>query len=356
MALTNLIGKGFSMGTRSVLDGSRGNTGHLKLGEESVGKREQAITDQMIASIKAISRQRHPDGVIKRFNQSKGLGCFDASFEVIPDLPANLKVGLFAHARSYPARIRFANATQDDDNKKDFRGMSIKLLDVEGTSLWGENGTQDFILNSYPALFAANPEHFLDFINATREDRTWAYLTNPSHWYSLNVVMSGRKKIASPFDISYFSTTPYRFGMNKSVAVKYAVTPCSTYESKMSEPNDRNYLSIAMNRHLEKEDACFEFKVQFQKDAKHMPVENSAVVWDESESPFISVAKITISKQDFFGEQAVARCESMSFNPWQSLPEHKPIGGINRVRGAVYAALSEFRQSENQARVGTKIK
>ncbi len=339
---------------QSALPGSHNDVRHLQLGQESIGEHEQAITDQMITSIKAISRQRHPDGVVKRFNQSKGLGCFDARFEVNPDLPANLKNGVFAHQRSYPARIRFANATHEDDNKKDFRGMSIKVSGIEGKSLWGEDGTQDFVLNSHPALFAATPEHFLDFIEATRNGRTWVYFISPSHWYSLKIVLNGRKKIASPFDINYFSTTPYRFGADESVAVKYAVTPCSTYKSELPNTADRNYLSGAMRQHLENSDVCFDFKVQFQKDAENMPIEDAAVVWDESESPFISVAKLKISKQDFLSEQAVTRFENMSFNPWQSLPEHKPIGGINRVRGAVYAAMSEFRQYENQARTAPK--
>jgi hypothetical protein len=40
----------------------------------------------------------------------------------------------------------------------------------------------------------------------------------------------------------------------------------------------------------------------------------------------------------------------MSFNPWQSLAEHRPIGGINRVRRAIYAETAQFRGEENRKR------
>ncbi|MDH3694541.1 MAG: catalase family protein, partial [Gammaproteobacteria bacterium] len=325
--------------------------GELALGQELIDENESAITEQMISSIKTISRQRHPNGVVKRFNQSKGLGCFDATFETNPDMPENLRVGIFTHARSYPAKIRFANASKDDDNEKDFRGMSIKVSGVDGKPLWGERGIQDFVLNSHPALFAANASDFLDFIEATRRGRSWAYFINPRHFYSLKVVLNGRKKITSPFDISYFSTTPYRFGTDESRAVKYSVKPYSNIKSEISGSDNRDYLSKAMQNHLERGDACFDFQIQLQKVAKRMPIENAAIIWNEVESPFISVAKITIKNQDFLNEQAVKDCENMSFNPWQSLPEHKPIGGINRVRRAVYAAMSDFRYRENQERL-----
>ncbi|MEK1942330.1 MAG: hypothetical protein AAAB16_18325, partial [Pseudomonas sp.] len=37
-----------------------------------------------------------------------------------------------------------------------------------------------------------------------------------------------------------------------------------------------------------------------------------------------------------------------SFNPWHALPEHRPLGGINRLRKAVYEAVSAYRHERNQ--------
>ena len=47
-------------------------------------------------------------------------------------------------------------------------------------------------------------------------------------------------------------------------------------------------------------------------------------------------------------EQNLA-CDNLSFNPWHSLPEHRPIGGINRLRKAVYETVSAYRHERNGA-------
>ena len=90
--------------------------------------------------------------------------------------------------------------------------------------------------------------------------------------------------------------------------------------------------------------------VQFQQDPNTMPIENASVIWDEAQSPFITLATITIKDQNFTSPTAMQTCEAMSFNPWQSLKAHQPLGGINRVRKPVYSEIANFRQSENEKR------
>ena len=81
-----------------------------------------------------------------------------------------------------------------------------------------------------------------------------------------------------------------------------------------------------------------------------MPIEDASVIWDEAVSPFIPVARLTIENQDLSSDQAMSACEHLSFNPWQSLAEHRPLGGINRVRKRIYADLAAFRESANSER------
>ena len=40
-------------------------------------------------------------------------------------------------------------------------------------------------------------------------------------------------------------------------------------------------------------------------------------------------------------------CENLSYTPWHSLPDHRPIGGINRARKVVYEAISKVRHDYN---------
>lgn len=318
----------------------------LAPGEEKHAADEAEITDRMIDAIKDITMQRYPKGNRKRFNQSKGLGCFDATFTVATDIPANLRHGIFAGKRAFPAKIRFANATQSDDREKDFHGMSIKLFDVDGEVLWGRAGEQDLLLNSYPALFAANPKDFLAFIEAQRDDNLFRYFIRPGHFYSLKILFKGRQKIDSPFAIRYWSTTPYRLGPDPRQAVKYSVKPCDGQSFTATTEPGPDFLTDVMAQQLAAAPACFDFLVQVQTDPETMPIENAAVIWDEQQSPFVELAKITIDNQPFTSPENVRACEEMSFNPWQSLADHRPVGGINRVRKPIYAEMAAFRRAE----------
>ncbi|WP_116367561.1 catalase [Parahaliea mediterranea] len=320
----------------------------LAPGAEKVSGEEARIAAAMIAAIEDISLQRNPSGLMHRFNQVKTLGCVKGTFTVLDDVPAPLAQGLFADAGArYPATLRYANATRFDDREKDFRGLSIKLSGIAGSPLWGEAGTQDFLLNSHPVLFAGTPGDFLSFIEATRDNAVWRYFLNPAHWYSLPVVLAGRSAPDDPFALRYYSTTPYRLGGEGS-AVKYSVQACPGSGPGIVVPRGEDFLGAAMAARLAQEPLCLAFMVQPQGDPAVMPVENAAVAWDETASPFVPVARIVLAAQDVGTHQR--DCEAMRFNPWQALPEHRPLGGINRVRIAVYAALAEFRQAQNQRR------
>jgi hypothetical protein len=87
--------------------------------------------------------------------------------------------------------------------------------------------------------------------------------------------------------------------------------------------------------------------VQFQTDPVRMPVENPSVEWDERVSPFIPVARIRIPPQRFESEQQMAYAEQLSFTPWHALPEHRPMGGVNRIRKVVYERISTLRHEAN---------
>ena len=43
----------------------------------------------------------------------------------------------------------------------------------------------------------------------------------------------------------------------------------------------------------------------------------------------------------------MALAENLSFTPWHSLPEHRPLGGINRARKVAYRTISVFRHQRN---------
>lgn len=320
-------------------------SGAQKLGEQQLQGNEAQLANEMAEFIIKVSQARHPSGIVKRFNQAKSLGCFDGQFIVNDDLPDSLKVGIFAQPNAYSATARFANASTLDDSEKDLRGLSVRVSGIDGQAIWGKQGKQDFITNSYPVLFAASPEEFYDFIQAQFDDSILSYFLNPfdSHLNALFILLQARDRPNSPFDIQFWSTTAFRFGPEEQ-AVKYSFKPCSNYQSPEPETYSSDYLSAAMQTHLSNANVCFDFIVQLQKDPETMPIEDPSIEWLEEDSAFIPLAKLIIENQDFRSEQSMAQCEAMTFNPWQSIAEHQPLGRLNLVRLLIYQKLAEFRR------------
>jgi hypothetical protein len=78
-----------------------------------------------------------------------------------------------------------------------------------------------------------------------------------------------------------------------------------------------------------------------------MSVEDSMTEWKEDQAPFYKVATIHIPKQVFDTSEQNKFCENLSFTPWHALAEHKPLGGINRMRKIIYEQISRVRHEMN---------
>jgi len=108
-------------------------------------------------------------------------------------------------------------------------------------------------------------------------------------------------------------------------------------------PTSRDYLRAALASQLETGDTGAQFTLCIipQVDPADDPVENPMVPW---KSAPIAVATITIRPQAFDTPERMKEGEDLSFDPWHALAEHRPLGGINRARRAVYAASLHLRQ------------
>ena len=91
----------------------------------------------------------------------------------------------------------------------------------------------------------------------------------------------------------------------------------------------------------------FDFLIQPQTDPARMSIENAAVRWPERLSPPIRAATLELPRQTFDSPAQLAFANVLSFNPWHSLPEHRPLGNQNRARLRIYHELSRLRQAMN---------
>lgn len=329
----------------------------MALGEEFIPPGE---ADQ-IAQIVAIHRevQEHVDRKLEpvpRGQHPKQHGCVRAEFVVEPNLPERLRHGVLSEPRIYHALIRFSNGRQLDDRLPDAHGMAIKLLGVEGEKLIAADRnaqTQDFIMIDHPVFFVRN---VADYVPLMKDFRRLAmgnifskgatglkFLLSQNYKHRI-LRKTATKRPDSPLAIQYWSTTPSKLG---PLAMKFSARPVLSEAPAATKSDSKDKLRLAMSDHLKLQEARFDFLVQIQTDLRTMPVEDPTVLWDEVASPFVKVATITIPVQSFESAEQMAFGENLSFTPWHSLPEHRPLGGINRTRKEVYAAIAARRHELN---------
>jgi catalase len=320
------------------------------LAQETIPAGEAQYTADLAARLKAKIIRDNPTGIMRRDAHPKMHGVVKAEFSVEADLPAELRVGIFAEARTYQAWIRFSNqdGTIQADKARDIRGMAIKLMDVPGDKLLESERheqTQDFIVISTNVFVTKNVEEFDALIKAMTGSILSKILFFATHWRVIWNLVTSLKKFANPLQMRYWSTTPYLFG---NTAVKYSAIPHVPNPDPLPSDPGPDYLRQAMVRQLAQGEAVFDFTVQLQTNADSMPIEDPGKEWKESESPFRKVATIRILQQEFDSEAQRVFGENLSYTPWHSLPAHRPLGGINRARKIVYDAISTFRHEYNK--------
>lgn len=322
-----------------------------KLAQETIPADEEKYIEDLAKRLKAKIIKDNPTGIMRRDAHPKMHGVVKAEFIIEPGLPPELRVGVFKEPKTYQAWVRFSNqdGSINADKGRDIRGMAIKLMGVPGEKVLEEEKdeqTQDFILISTPVFVTKDVQEFDGLIKSITGSvfaQIGYFLTHLRVGWNL---LKSMKKFANPLQIRYFSTTPYLFGAS---AVKYSAIPHINTPDAIPENPHHDYLRLAMIKQLNDGEALFDFAVQFQIDADAMPIEDPGSEWVETLSPFRKVATIRILRQEFDSEKQQEFGENLSFSPWHALPEHRPLGGLNRARKVVYRAISLFRHEYNQA-------
>jgi catalase len=327
--------------------------------QEVIPATEAADTEALVKLLESAVGGAYAMGVrpAMRDAHAKGHGCVKGYFAVSPDLPENLRKGVFAEQKTYTAWIRYSNGSGQphDDSAGDGRGMAIKLTGVPGKKLLASEAdaqTQDFVMINYPVFAVRDVANYLPLIELTLQGKAIEFLEKHPHEAEIAKAITSIT-IDQVLEQQYFSMSPYILG---DQYIKFTARPidCTTHatliESTDAPPEKNpNYLEAAMVGWLDAQPACFMFAVQPQTDPATQLIEDATSLWKEAEAPFIDVATLRIPMQKFDSEAQMTFCENLSFTPWHSLPEHRPVGGINRMRKAVYQAISELRHRLNKA-------
>jgi hypothetical protein len=326
----------------------------LQLAEEKPLPGEAEYLDAIITTFEKQMRGLWKPGGMERGGNTKTHGIVRGEFIVHDNLPPQFRHGIYARPQTFPAWVRFSGPgpyiTPDIDDVG-FMSISIKLMGVPGAKLMDEEQhTLDMFGVSTPTFVTPDTR-------ANAHLQTWS-LKNASIFHFLNfkrphvldLVMQALfiKTQSSPFEAPYFSCVPYLLGEGQ--AMQYSVWPKTKKRTPIPRlpfrpPDD--YLRDAMIASLAEGDVELDIRLQLQTDSFRMPIENNAVLWPEKLSPRISVATLRLPRQTFDSRAQMEFAKKLSYNPWHTIAEHRPLGNQSRARQRMYFELSKLRHTLN---------
>lgn len=338
-----------------VINARRKDEGY-GLAEERIQPGEEAHLQAIIDTFSDQMRRLWVAGDLQRGGNTKTHGIVRGEFVVRGDLPTHLRRGIYAAPGAFPAWVRFSGPgpyiTPDIDDVG-FMSISVKLMGVPGPKLLpDEQHTLDLFGVSTPTFVTPDTR-------ANARLQYWSlrnapslyFLTRPRSLLDGIMQLLWTKTQSSPLEDAYFSCVPYLLGEGQ--AMQYAFRP--RLETRTPVPNlpkrpPDNYLREAMVATLARQDVEFDVLLQVQTDPHRMPIEDNAVLWPEQLSPRVPAAVLRIPRQTFDSPEQLRFPRYLTFNPWHTIADHRPLGNQSRARLRMYRELAALRQRLNGER------
>jgi len=278
----------------------------------------------------------------------KGVVAAQGSLIVAAGLPERAAHGLFAQPGEHPVWVRLSNGGVDvqSDRRPDIRGFALRVFGVDGDSaLGGVTDHQDLSLINHAAFAFPDSRLFFGLVLAAGTSPgallAWLFKT-----FGLFGMLAQIKKMGATFNKPFSGFATERFGSVLPLccgphAVKLRLLPPPGLkpraEARADWEADMSAQAAAAGGELR-----YTLQMQFFVDEASTPIENASVEWAEAVSPFVTVAELRVrapSSDAAFIEQV----EHSSFDPWQALAAHRPLGEVMRARKVVYYASQQAR-------------
>jgi hypothetical protein len=272
-------------------------------------------------------------------------GVAHARLEMRPDLPADLKVGIFAHEK-LDAWVRFSSdASPTDADLNSTLGIGIKLFGVTEPNALGETGdTADFIMQNFQTFFVDTARDMCEFTYAGVVGGNYdPYLA--SHPKTKRILDEMAKVEGSVLTTTYWAILPFRFGDTRFV--KYRLDPETPPQNVPDAAAD--YLAVDMMNRLAEREYRFKFMIQQRTDPQTMPLDEATVEWPVSQTPFVQIATLILNRQQIGAVGQSEYGQGLAFNIWRVPVANAPAeeSSIAVVRKAVYYASANVRHTAN---------
>jgi catalase len=325
-------------------------------------------------------------GLVVRNAHAKGYGLARGEFEILGGMPSAYAQGIYAKPGRHEAMVRFSNGTNHAGSDRflgPITGIGLKIFGIEGTTLLEDepdSHTFDYALINHPVFFVNTLKHYV-FIQSvfanlglpppaklTPEEQQAAlhgvlynFVTGkgtlpPEQWAWEELGAFLRLAQTKPVNLllsTYWTMGAVRHG---DYVAKVRVAPVQSFADRVEQraldlASAEQVFRPALVAELRKGPYEFDLQVQLCTDLARMPVEKTTVVWPESLSPYVTVAKLRLPQQDIGGEDNFEKMDKTSMSAWRVTEQHRPLGSIMRSRKEVYRQSSILRhQANNQER------
>jgi len=314
---------------------------------EIIAEGEAANLERLAEQLRELQRKNARGKPPRRALHAKGQAPAEAELTILPDLPEHARVGIFKEPRTFRGYVRFSNGSgvRLPDTKPDVRGLALKLLDVDGPKIipgLERATTQDFLFIQSPATPFRDADAFVWFVLAASRPasllpRAILKLGPVGAIRLVRQLLQGLSRpVVSLATSTYYSALPTAFG---PYAVKYTLTPRARATEGAKPGPSPEYLTEELCSRLKTGPVEYDLAVQFFVDEQKTPIEDASVEWKTSDSPLLDVARLTLPSQDLAasrGRELGERIEAMSFDPWHTTADFRPLGNMMRARSAAY--------------------
>ena len=308
-----------------------------------------AASAEQLAQVQRDRNERYGQG---RALHRQAVGGVRAELRVRDDLeavlPPELRVGPLVAGARYLAYVRFSHGNWEPTRKDrpDVRGIAVKLVGVPGRkALTGteEPGTLDLLLIGTRAIPAVTAYEFVSLVSTAATGSE--LLLFPRLGWTIGygrafaIVKETLAGLKRPFPSyatgTYNSVVPFRLG---PTACRFGLRPLQTEAPASHAATLTEELTQRLQQGLRRE-----LQVQLYQDAASTPIEDPRVDWP---SELVTVATLEIPPVDVTAGEGLAiseYVEKLSFDPWHTVEEMRPLGAMNRARKAVYFASTRER-------------
>jgi hypothetical protein len=291
-------------------------------------------------------------------------------------VPAAYAQGIYAKPGSHGALIRFSSTSGHlgtDAQLGSGLGFAIKIFDVDGVKLVDDepdSTTFDLVLKNNPVFICSTAKHYV-FVEEIANDLPHYLAGGTAGFHKLLTdLLTGKGTLKQPdwaweelLEFVRASTqTPVRNPLLTTYWTMAAVRH-GDYVAKIRVAPDAESATHAIHGTLdltsgpevyrptladELQARAFDFDLQVQlcTDLDAMPVNDATVEWSEKLSPFVTVGRVHLPRQNISGPANLEKSDALAFNQWRVTSVHRPVGEIMHVR-RIYSASAKVRRTLN---------